>query len=445
MELENYIDMLHRTHLDNAKSCYQAINGPSRAITISPITNLVFELFLFNSLYSVDWTASSEAKSLVYFSTIKRSLREKEKQHLLLEYCQSRSTQSDCVRISKAFSPIAGYLDSDESWKVIESDGRINREMGEKFFQEVRWIAERAAEQKLIADDNTFDKIKSCTDFIYLVRNNIFHGQKKLGEIHDRNHLKRLSIYDLFIRCVNSLFFLVMGESDFGSLYAQYPIRIVTTERSPLEISVDQVSRLTYQAMELKLFDSFLHWQLSKVPDLSPVSGAPKGVLFYPSAGRDLLFPLILGLPHCDEFHFFDRSIRYQRLNFRHLLQPLGVLQHEIDTTTRDDQTVVKFRFADVNRRILLRKQDNMSFLEEQTAPRFYFHRGDSNGEGGSDQNWDGELIQELVSRSDERGLLVVTDGKPFPVYEEYRNQLQAVCLPSSRSTEIFYAGILHK
>jgi hypothetical protein len=443
--IENYVDTLHRTHMDNARSCYQAVYGPNSANTISPITNLIFELFLFNSLYSVDWDSTFKEDSLTFFDTGRDGPSEPKKQREFIKACKHRIDSSTQFVLADAFSPLAGHLTSDRDWMRVQPDDRITTELGEKFFRDIVWIANTAQERSLFADKVTFKAIDSCTYFVYLVRNNIFHGQKRLGEIYDRDHLKRLSIYDLFIRCVNSMFFKLMGKPDFGSVYAQYPIRLCHSEQSSFEIPVDKVAHLAFSKRALKPLDSYLHWLLSRECLLTSHFDIPRGIMFYPSAGNDLLFPLIVGLPYCDEFHFFDQSLQYVAQRVIQTLRILGVRPQDVDATRSGSKVCLEFELFGFRRRIWLRREDNLSFLNEQTPIRFYFHRGDSNGEGGSDQNWDGSLLQELVARADERGLLVVTDGQPGGLTSACRNRLREVLLPAVHLPNIFYVGTLHK
>ena len=50
--IENFLDSLHHAHLDNARQLYVAkkIGSGQSERDISPVTNFVFEFFLYNSL-----------------------------------------------------------------------------------------------------------------------------------------------------------------------------------------------------------------------------------------------------------------------------------------------------------------------------------------------------------------------------------------------------------
>ena len=49
------IDTLHAAHLDNARLHYYARGPQNRIISQMPLTPFIYEFFLFNSLYQIDW------------------------------------------------------------------------------------------------------------------------------------------------------------------------------------------------------------------------------------------------------------------------------------------------------------------------------------------------------------------------------------------------------
>jgi hypothetical protein len=55
-----------------------------------------------------------------------------------------------------------------------------------------------------------------------------------------------------------------------------------------------------------------------------------------------------------------------------------------------------------------------LDFLERDAQLAFFFHRGDSSGEGGSGQRWDSELFPELMKKVPKgRESLFLTTGEP--------------------------------
>lgn len=63
---EDFISVLHGVHCDNSKLQYYAERPGVGRFSIMPLTPFVYEFFLFNSLYQVDWEKSSDATDLVY-------------------------------------------------------------------------------------------------------------------------------------------------------------------------------------------------------------------------------------------------------------------------------------------------------------------------------------------------------------------------------------------
>ena len=60
----------------------------------------------------------------------------------------------------------------------------------------------------MIESDNLLiGKLKVMLRFVYLVRNNIFHGTKTTIEMSDKNQRKRLEIYSNILIATNELLF----------------------------------------------------------------------------------------------------------------------------------------------------------------------------------------------------------------------------------------------
>jgi hypothetical protein len=78
------------------------------------------------------------------------------------------------------------------------------------------------------------------------------------------------------------------------------------------------------------------------------------------------------------------------------------------------DRHYFDFEFNGIPRRLHWVHTDNVAFLQENVELAFYFHRGDSWGEGGSGQQWDSELLPELLKMIPKGSYCVyLTDGVP--------------------------------
>ena len=55
--------------------------------------------------------------------------------------------------------------------------------------------------------------------------------------------------------------------------------------------------------------------------DEPPQSPGSRDALFYPSSGDDILTPLLLGLPFCSQFFFYDRFIKRNGQRFENQIK----------------------------------------------------------------------------------------------------------------------------
>ena len=88
----------------------------------------------------------------------------------------------------------------------------------------------------------------------------------------------------------------------------------------------------------------------------------------------------------------------------------------------------------------------DMTFLDKDIPIAFYFHRGDSPGEGGSGQSWDSNLLLQLLAKSaKDIGCHVLTDGEPGGLRDEVATQCQKVSLASSHLGRDYFYGVIPK
>ena len=430
--LENYVDSIHHSHLDNALNYYTARSlEQQNSKSISPLTNFVFEFFLFNSLYSIDWSASVEAGKLVAHD---REKTETQQQAAFLQFCRSKFDSIDLVKVSALFLPLAMIPDSSGDWTAVTPDSRIELDEGKRFFRKVGEIGEMAKANQIKANKATKDLFVDCCKFIYDVRNNIFHGAKTLGEIYDPDQSRRISVYDVFVRCINSMFFLLMGKQEHAFSQAQFAI-VQQCGSSTIRISEQEIYKLL-RSRTLKREDSALHSHCFRNDTTKTVDSKNKTALFYPSAGSDILFPVIVGLPRCTDFYFFENSESVLRtLTITRMLDRLLNTRLRLIGNHIEDCTCYEFEFDSILRRLWLMRRDNLTFLDQDVDLAFYFHRGDSQGEGGSNQLWDSKLMPELLEKSDPaKGLRILTDGQWGGLLPSVAKQLERFELHSTSS-----------
>ena len=228
-----------------------------------------------------------------------------------------------------------------------------------------------------------------------------------------------------------------------GAALSQLPI-VQNHDESDSELSLQHVYRLLRLRL-LKPEDSRLRWQLFRTnQDVANLSSDDHRALFYPSAGDDLLFPVLIGLPVCTDFFFYDVASRGARRNrVQNAIRELAPNTQLRETDVADGKCH-EFEFDSVPRRIWIMQKDNMTFLKKEIQLAFFFHRGDSEGEGGSGQRWDSDLLPQLLEKADPNiGCRILTDGEPGGVAEDAMQQLQRVSLPNSYRQRDYFYGVL--
>lgn len=135
----------------------------------------------------------------------------------------------------------------------------------------------------------------------------------------------------------------------------------------------------------------------------------PIGNLFYPCAGNDLDFPINFFEGHVEEFHFADPFNRnYENLRRHHKItdpEPIPWIGRVIDRPG----TVIR-KDVKGNKVVMHSKDGLLTLLENLPAISVFFYRGDSSGEGGSEQMWQGPVLLDLVLSRVMVGGLICTD-----------------------------------
>lgn len=447
---EELITVLHGVHCDNSKLQYYAERPSGGRVSIMPLTPFVYEFFLFNSLYQVDWVASNEETGLVFHP--ENDFGESKKQKAFLSFIKHYAIKNP-ADLYRAFEPLLHIERTEGAWTYVTPDSRISILQGNKFFRDILQLQVRLEQCKTPSDIPTnkkiFEILKDCTYFIYLVRNNIFHGSKTLGEVYERNQKRRIEVYDLFLKGLTSLFFLASGKDTAACDFVPCPIFSSSLPTADSGEVLDQSLILSAIAKRvMKAGDSRLVVRFTKIvpPPAIDVSPSKKASLFYPSAGTDFLTPILLGLPYCTQFYFFERSHQSER-------QPhiASILRHiegvRIPTTPpqwkpNGNRLCLDFEFNGISRRLHWIHADNTEILQEDTELKFYFHRGDSWGEGGSGQEWDSKLLPELIKLIPaSSSCIYLTDGVPGGFETQYSSETFDLNVPFIERGRTYHCG----
>ena len=167
--------------------------------------------------------------------------------------------------------------------------------------------------------------------------------------------------------------------------------------------------------------------------------------MFYPSAGKDMLTPLLLSLPYCNKFYFYESHQRARPPRIQAALREFALppkSQERIEWVSDGGRRVMNFIVAGIPRTIYWSQTDNTQFLNEAVNLRFYFHRGDSDDDGGSCQRWDSKLLPKILLKIPAgESCLYVTDGMPGGFSEEHTSEAFAINLPFVERGRTYYCG----
>jgi hypothetical protein len=450
--IHDFVNALHRSHLDNGRMVYYRAkaNTASKRGEIEPVmpaTPFIFEYFLFNSIYQHDWEESDQKNELLSLPRNKKKhiiLREGDQQEKLIEYLKELCIKKPEL-IERAFAPFKHLVDLTGAWTKIVPDHNLDEDSGVIFFFSAREMQDMLRSGISVDALPTFFKhINVCREFVGKVRNNIFHGAKSLAQIWDEDQRRRIELYHLLIQSINSLFFLTRGMSEVASDEVCHPIEI-SSEPKPIRLSSMEVLELRVEGMLKKEDPELIPWANELLKPLRD-SGEPSGAMFSPSAGADIITPVLIGLPFCTEFHFYDDGGAGEwRKAVRHLCNILGNPRGLKVPDGGKRSFEVEFEYNGIPRRIFHVKADNEKFLATSSRLVFFFHRGDSQGEGGADQPWDGEWFarwKEMIPAG--RLCAVLSDGIPYGLNPELaRHMTKHPTLLSTQHRGPYSCGII--
>lgn len=151
----------------------------------------------------------------------------------------------------------------------------------------------------------------------------------------------------------------------------------------------------------------------------------PKGSFFYPSSGNDFHLPIEVFSNYVNEFHFADALNRNYGQN-KHLKR--NMITKEIPWIGRIamGETSQSQKAINKSHAIFHRKDGLLTLLEDIDDLTIFFYRGDSRGEGGSGQLWQGPVLLDYVLlRIQDGGLLCADDSNGFgSLFSELRESI---------------------
>lgn len=177
-------------------------------------SKFIYAYFAFNSFYNFEWDDSLKRKELTGFAkTIKKGKEEDasegQKFKSMIDFIFKHAKESDKVEF---FKIVCGHKRNEDIISTISKitpDNRIKESERNRFMKEF--------EKLITTKEINVGKLKNdIVRFIYLVRNNIFHGTKNTIEMSENFQRKRLEIYTNILVALNQLLFNILErETDF--------------------------------------------------------------------------------------------------------------------------------------------------------------------------------------------------------------------------------------
>jgi hypothetical protein len=445
-ELNTFIAAMHANHMQNAESHYVRHSGQHCfSEDFSPVNKFIYEYFLFNCLCAVDWESSLMKKEIVQSN--KWDLGELELQEAFLSFVFSRIRDCNLNLAQRAFSILGNYVSLVffEADDVSDQGVEYNRnaiDNRKEFFCYNKLLMQSLGSQDCFKSDVNCHYIRSALRSLCKIKTNIFYDAKVFDARRDFRQRQRVEYYEAFIRSLNSVFFLLIGQAQAGSDVSPLPIEI--QGHGTKRIDVPAILRLR-KVRSLKRFDSHLIRELRNNASYQEVSDH-KGAMFYPSAGMgnsstgsDFIFPALIGSQHCSSLHFYDSRMDLNLRQFRQDMQDIGadVVQiNQSDPNTR----VADISFMGERRFMWFHTKDNMEFLQIADPINFLFTRGDSI-EGGCEMHWGYHDLWRVLEKADRSlGLHFMSDRCKIGLPPSLEKIGHNIALPLGRM--YFYAFI---
>lgn len=428
-EVNLKLDELFRIHSTCVEMDHGVRLNNSRWIPFTA-SRFVYGFFVFNSIYSVNWDETLKNAPSQGIVTEHDMVRERDKITSFAQVCARRCLPCDVEYFRRRASTyVHSWTDRDmrQALAMLENgitqDPRTCAYRG-PFLRAFRRLIEAP---EGIQADSMGDTLRDLLLFIYMVRNNTFHGSKTLDELMSSEQTLRLSTYAAILCAIHDLFFRILQRH--------------TNWRPPVERlligrTIDSLCRLPATG-SLAQGDRVILTNRRSTPSHPPGScfsshqqtgiPVPEGILFYPCCGDDIHDPINLFFDTISEFHFVDiqaipgqvsrRARSPNGMPWRGLVPPILVREYHLEI---DDSALVHiFVLSEPPGRVVkvyCHKDDGERVFNRLERISIFFYRGDSPGEGGSGVWWLGpRLFNEVICKLENGGLIVTDGSNPDP------------------------------
>ena len=221
----NLIEELRVVHNDysNAKHWYK-IGEQEQEHSSMYLTPFVYQFFMYNTLYQIDWNESLGGRKLKYLRKLpaeKKKSREEQKQESFESFLRKKTKCSDLVQTFKELprveqndkwaEPIPDPPDTPSPERITSQDCTKFVGDWQAFQSRLHNMREPDRDDQLL--EGAFNEIAGLRRFVYKVRCNVFHGRKSIEIAREQNQNERIRLYYYFLNGLVNLFFDVATRS----------------------------------------------------------------------------------------------------------------------------------------------------------------------------------------------------------------------------------------
>ena len=224
--LEN-IEDLHRLHFVTIDFKHGIEHKPDAWKLFEP-SKFVYAYFAFNSFYNFDWEETCKKNELILLDTINNEdvivtltdgIKMKKMQDFIFKYINDED-KFEFIKFIKRPNKTDDILTNERLIYILEGitpDNRISDPKSDEF--------KKNFSQMIVENKLQIGKLKNMIHFVYMVRNNIFHGTKDTINMLDKNQRNRLEIYSNILIGLNELLFKSIEKKLNVTLKKKYNLK----------------------------------------------------------------------------------------------------------------------------------------------------------------------------------------------------------------------------
>ena len=205
MMLREHLSELYELHMV-CKEFEQGIRKRRKNWKLYEPTQFVYSFFTFNAIYSYNWTASFSERKVVPWSG---SLSERQKiKNYTAFCCDTLEDEAHALfnRYLRECLLCCSINSVDEARPILESI-RAGAGISESKVRKFRKRFIQIANNRLVSLEAFEEALDGLLSFVYLIRNNVFHGSKTVVDIMGPGQRRRLIIYTAILLAANELLF----------------------------------------------------------------------------------------------------------------------------------------------------------------------------------------------------------------------------------------------